>query len=96
MCGFVPRDLLVVKRVVRRPGFLRDKRTEELLRFVRVVRAAPELDVARRGCAAIEKWHHMVELEEPAFAASTLGSNKCAPALIALPDLTFDRCRNVA
>ena len=61
------------------------------VRFVLIVRAAPELkivDVCRPAC---RERLHVMELEESGFTAPAVGTGKCAPALVARPDRALHR-----
>lgn len=68
---------------------------EELLRFMDVVRAAPEFDVVDSGRPSDRVWPHMVELQKPALVAPALSADERALTSIPLPDRPSHRGGNV-
>ena len=67
-----------------------------LLRLVRVVRAAAQLDVRRCRRTAFRERDDMVKFEEGLLSTATQCADEGAPAGVALPDLAFHRCGDVA
>src|SRR5262249_39959614 len=59
------------------------------MRFVPIVRAAPELQILRGRGAAIGKWPHVMKLEESRLGASTVRPDERAPARVARPYMSL-------
>jgi hypothetical protein len=70
--------------------------SEEQLRLIGVVRAAPKLDVRDGRFAARGIGLAMVELEKRGLATASFASDECAPAIVSPPHLAAHRGGNVA
>jgi hypothetical protein len=70
---------------IRASSLTQEPPAKILLRFVRIVRATPQLQVVRRRRATIRKRDHMVELEKAAFNAATLNPYEGALPSVARP-----------
>jgi hypothetical protein len=62
---------------------------------MRVVGAAPELEITRDGFSTIRIRDHMVEFKKTTLQTLTARSDERAATAVALPDLSLDYCRNV-
>jgi hypothetical protein len=62
---------------------------------VLIVGATSQLDVLDNGRSAFRKWHEMMKLEEPALRASSPRTHERALPIVACPDRSSYRCRDV-
>ena len=69
--------------------------TEEQRGLIKVVRFASQLNVLDRREAALREWLDVMEFEEGRLATPSAGADERAASLIALPDVTFHRGRDV-
>ena len=66
------------------------------LRLVRVVRAAPELQILDARHAAGRERHHVMKLEEARLSAAAMCADECALPSVAIPDRPPHRGRHMA
>src|SRR6187401_3207738 len=76
--------------------FAHDAVPKQQPRLVRIVRAAPQLDVRDGRLAARGIRLHVVELEKRGLATASFTTDECATACVAPPDATPYRRRNMA
>ena len=60
--------------------------------FMGVVRTAAQFDILHRRRAADCEWHHVMELQEPTFGASAVGTDESALTAVAVPHFPPHSC----